>query len=631
MWKEIINNQYEGEQSMKKLLLLFAIVMLIGSSYAQVNVTFSVDMTIFQKNGKMNPKTDTVRIAGDFNSWSTTATDLKAGTGADSAKYSVTVSSVASGAHNYKFIYVNSTGLNWEDDPNRTITVGATDMVVPTAFFNRITGKLNHVWFKVDMSLPIKAAQLNSATDTVIATGDFTGWGTRGSGFLKLKKGTSDSVYSALKDSLASGTIVNFKFVYLNGSVNWESVANRTYMVPEADSSTFSDYWNSENPNIQLGSGKINFTVDMTVLTRCGIFNTASDSVLISGSFNGWTTTDPTAFMAQNPINDSSFFASHTFSNEPFGAKQYKYVAKKHNPTGIDTIWKDGYERPVFRGGDNRQAEFKGEASRDTNDYYDGVHPDWFIPKGTNLKVNFSVDMTPAMDAAKQAIPFDPAKDTLFWISEEPIFARVQGWYRPSDNGMRYFKLDAAGSGVYSGTLTMKDPSFNAFEYRYAWHKGSDATWVFEPDGLGTFDTYRVRYAGQDTPSHFPKNPWTMPKDTWTNNVVKTDQEKDPYTSYSVSGVIPIKHGPASYSLSQNYPNPFNPATVIKFSIEKAGLVTLKIYNVLGQEVKTLVNEQLNSGGYSFSFDASRLSSGIYFYTIKSGNYIQTKKMVLLK
>jgi hypothetical protein len=88
---------------------------------------------------------------------------------------------------------------------------------------------------------------------------------------------------------------------------------------------------------------------------------------------------------------------------------------------------------------------------------------------------------------------------------------------------------------------------------------------------------------------------------------------------------------PADYSLSQNYPNPFNPSTKIEFRIPKAGLVSLKIYDLLGREVKTLVSEEMKAGNYTISFDASSLSSGIYFYTLNTGEFISTKKMVLLK
>jgi Secretion system C-terminal sorting domain len=86
-----------------------------------------------------------------------------------------------------------------------------------------------------------------------------------------------------------------------------------------------------------------------------------------------------------------------------------------------------------------------------------------------------------------------------------------------------------------------------------------------------------------------------------------------------------------SYSLVQNYPNPFNPTTTISYSLKKAGLITLKVYDILGKEVVTLVNENQEAGNYSVKFNASHLPSGIYFYKISSGIYTATKKLILLK
>jgi hypothetical protein len=88
---------------------------------------------------------------------------------------------------------------------------------------------------------------------------------------------------------------------------------------------------------------------------------------------------------------------------------------------------------------------------------------------------------------------------------------------------------------------------------------------------------------------------------------------------------------PNSFSLSQNYPNPFNPSTKINYALKTNGQVTLKIYNILGKEVATIVNEVKNAGIYSVDFNASNLASGVYFYTIKAGDFTDTKKMLLLK
>jgi hypothetical protein len=88
---------------------------------------------------------------------------------------------------------------------------------------------------------------------------------------------------------------------------------------------------------------------------------------------------------------------------------------------------------------------------------------------------------------------------------------------------------------------------------------------------------------------------------------------------------------PATYALSQNYPNPFNPTTVISYQISNDGLVTLKIYDVLGREVETLVNANQQVGRYDVTFDGSKLASGVYFYRLVSGNRVMTKKMLLVK
>ncbi len=85
------------------------------------------------------------------------------------------------------------------------------------------------------------------------------------------------------------------------------------------------------------------------------------------------------------------------------------------------------------------------------------------------------------------------------------------------------------------------------------------------------------------------------------------------------------------YSLNQNYPNPFNPSTTINFSIPQQTNVSLKVYDVLGKEVAELVNEEMSSGSFKVDFDASNLSSGIYFYTLRTNEFFKTKKMLVLK
>ena len=85
------------------------------------------------------------------------------------------------------------------------------------------------------------------------------------------------------------------------------------------------------------------------------------------------------------------------------------------------------------------------------------------------------------------------------------------------------------------------------------------------------------------------------------------------------------------FELKQNYPNPFNPSTRINFAIPNSSFVNLKVYDVIGNEIATLVSEEKQAGNYEIDFDATGLPGGIYFYQIKSGSFIETRKMTLLK
>jgi hypothetical protein len=108
--------------------------------------------------------------------------------------------------------------------------------------------------------------------------------------------------------------------------------------------------------------------------------------------------------------------------------------------------------------------------------------------------------------------------------------------------------------------------------------------------------------------------------------------------TYEYSDIVEVEvPAPNEFALLQNYPNPFNPSTKIKFTVPvtlsgvEGSLVTLKVYDVLGNEIATLVNEEKPAGGYSIDFNASNFPSGIYFYQLKAGNFIQTRKMILLR
>jgi len=131
---------------------------------------------------------------------------------------------------------------------------------------------------------------------------------------------------------------------------------------------------------------------------------------------------------------------------------------------------------------------------------------------------------------------------------------------------------------------------------------------------------------------------WLVAYDSTNNNYSKYHSVYSTLleqTAQQLSGVNAVdgslKEHQTNYSLYQNYPNPFNPSTIINYSVPKSSMVSIKVYDVLGREVSTLVNGQKNPGNYNITFNGGKLASGVYFYQLRASDYISIKKMLLLK
>lgn len=157
--------------------------------------------------------------------------------------------------------------------------------------------------------------------------------------------------------------------------------------------------------------------------------------------------------------------------------------------------------------------------------------------------------------------------------------------------------------------------------------------------GFNWYNQY-FPFSGPDSNQFFARNVFFTSNDTgyaagimnnnWACHIFKTVTAGEP------TGIKPISiEVPAEFKLEQNYPNPFNPVTSIKFKVASVGqssqTVSLRVFDLLGKEVATLVNEKLQPGTYEVTFDAGNLPSGVYFYQLKSENYTETKKLILLK
>jgi len=501
------------------------------------------------------------------------------------------------------------------------------------------------VTFQVNMGYQIRHS-LWATTDSVVIRGDFQydagdtankgGWA--GYHFLMQPRATGDSVYilaASFPDSDAAKTF-NYKFVeVINGADNWENTAsggNRTFTVTSPSVTlpivNFSD---QKDTLIATVKNIVEFKVDMSSYlgTAPGQFDPSKDSLVVMGLSNwgGWSP-DPTTFsgnrtLQQDIIDPTLFTTTLTF----------------YGPVGDSTAWKikaypdanfgngGGYEL-----GSNRWYYFVSDT---TNTQVVGpIVPSLIIYAGSitgDENITFNVYMGTAVDFHNK-IAIDPTKINFVGIKGGvPPIGNWGGTWTVSDtvDGPTYvdtistFKvLHKVSADVWS--ITQKFPKgtpAGSFEFKF----GCDYPGV---DTVNSGSTYLDNEMGFGV-----NHAWTLQTDPPSTPTVLN------YIFGTQDSVATLPTGikkadnllPKTFSLSQNYPNPFNPSTIIKYSVPKAQVVTIKVYNMLGQEVATLLNNQQNPGNYEINFNASRLASGVYFYTLNAGNFNAVKKMILLK
>ena len=173
----------------------------------------------------------------------------------------------------------------------------------------------------------------------------------------------------------------------------------------------------------------------------------------------------------------------------------------------------------------------------------------------------------------------------------------------------------AAGSVVNLNWETATEVDNNGFDVE----RNSTGTWqkIGFVEGHGTANS--------------PKYYTFTDKSVTGNKIQYRLRQVDNDGTFEYSNVVEVELAPTTFTLDQNYPNPFNPATVIRFSLPTTSVVTLNVYNTLGEKVVTLLNGQMESGYHQVSFDAANLPSGLYLYEIRAGEFSSIKKMLLMK
>jgi len=216
--------------------------------------------------------------------------------------------------------------------------------------------------------------------------------------------------------------------------------------------------------------------------------------------------------------------------------------------------------------------------------------------------------------------------DSVPWFEDIAVFGDT-AWFSYSNKVLK--TTDAGNSWETVNVFNFQGSSFWGFGIDFVSSKigyaGTYDSRVFKTTDGGTI------WIEEDFPSAMPIFAIDFVDDQrgWTFGNIGTILKRDP--NYTDIQNEDISSYATYFNLSQNYPNPFNPSTSIHYAISSPQFVTIKVYDLLGKEIVTLVNEEKPAGNYEVEFNAANLPSGIYFYRIKAGNFIETKKMVLLR
>ena len=581
----------------------------------------------------------------------------------------------------------------WESSDNRVLSIPADQtepMLLDLTFFNQLQvfeDKADSVgiFFRVNVGAQVQTGTFNTEANRVGVRGTIPfDWGET-LFFLDKEsriEGTDNVFYSGVyyihQDTLSALGSFEYKFVKENGDVGWESGDDRFASFSEiADTTLQYAFFSREKPvvgDVDLIETDVQFAVNVNVLINLGIFDDALDGVELRGNFNGWSAGDELTF---NPTLDR-YQLTRSYSGEDLVAVGQRYVYKyfilwdesreeEDSPNYVPNLdLGAGWEEPGTTGGSDRIYFIEDAATQSTypedpgyvfyNDLAGAsvILSDFIEGTPETYPITIRVDMSRAATIPDAEERFVPGQDSVFIAFEEQIFALTQGFgtgpghVQDASNIFRnenYLLEDTNGDGIYEITIDAQLPTVNSlgFVIGYGQPNVGEGTLLWNGGGFGSGRRYyqfitptKVDDFDGFLVSTWPAEPELAVLD-WLGGESFGD---DPLTVEAAPDYAAIARetssedfvdAPLTYSLDQNYPNPFNPTTTIRFTIPESQDVRLDVYNVLGQRVATLVNTQMTAGTHTVPFDATRLASGMYIYRLQAGEFVQQRKMMLIK
>ncbi len=631
-----------------------------------------------------DPQNNMTHIGGDY--WSTTLT-LNTN---DTLAYKYVVSYVGNTGWEQNTVS-QYPGIQ---NTNRDYICGNSDTTLEVEFWNNGSGNnpqyfrpwtaapdsMMSVYFRVNMSGPMSSGSFsyNNNTDTVAVRGGGPLGGDLNwapSYYLTKESPASNGAGYTIpaatfwsgrlmipKSGVTEGESISYKFLigFDWGRDELQGQANRSFTVPVGlkDTTLQWVFYNNERPSaiVNQDTVVVNYYCDMAKALSSGGF-TFGDTLYVQSGFFGTTTTPSRQITMENVIS-SLYNATDTLVTSIGKPLDYQYYSLKNGVQIRENYYNFTYNGPNVSEAEDRQFNVPNHAF----DIYDTAtsiiqarrQPDF--PSARTLKrnvlVTWQVDMRPAiyevgagyaLNAIQGGDTVRPAdKDSILkwgvWINGPA----VGGWSNPLGNDWGIDLADNPDKQMYDdGTHGDKVAGDSIFTRQV----------FYSPDSLSVpskgqvGQVYKFGIKGSDNEGGqggYGNN--------HSQNIVDNDSVYTIFTQFGSinpsfysawdydhdrpavpTGVKDPKNLPRVFALAQNYPNPFNPVTRIEYQVPKTAVVTIKVYNVLGQEVSTLVNSVKTAGYYQATFGGAQYSTGIYFYRMSAGSFVSTKKMVYLK
>jgi hypothetical protein len=454
------------------------------------------------------------------------------------------------------------------------------------------------------------------------------------------------------KDSVTAGQVVEYKFrlgsQWSYGSLQRsEQIDNRKFTIPVGKNDTTLQWVNFANTapvtRANPDTVYVTFRADMSnAISDGGFVN--GDSLQVQAGWFGTADSVRTLYLRRQGLSNLYQVIDTTMSKVG-GTLDYQYYLVKYGVTSREVYYNFDYSGPTPSEAERRQVVIPSKtftvydtAKSTSQSRRQPVFQNQALLT-KNVAVKWVVDLRPAyyQVMSGDSLPAGQGPRSVYYA--DSITAWGVGMNGPATKVTNQWASWDANLVADTATTKMWDDGTHGD----AVAGDSMYTVIFR---YTTTDTkgqvYKFGIGGSDNEGGFGNNHVANIDDTDTTFTILTqfgsiDPKRysrwdfDAHAPKPPTSVREIGGVPLVYALDQNYPNPFNPTTTIRFEIPKQSNVELKVYNLLGQVVATLVSGEMKAGNHEATFDAAKLSSGVYFYKLVAGSFIETKKMLLLK